>query len=183
MDRLTTTSRFVDTEPGQQASHRAYLLLDDAFRQFFAERGAKVVSVEAISRLFTGSNRLRLAAYTLATLPVPAPDPGLAEVESVAVAEAVLRDSYASSHRWYQEFADMLADRRTSLDLPLPHRDVLHHVLGRRSRTSARSNGPTVCTRRCRCCGRMSSSRTRARCRQTSSLRRISSSSAGTGGC
>ncbi len=129
VDRLTKTSRFVDTEPGQQASHRAYLLLDDAFRQFFAERGAKVVSVEAISRLFTGSNRLRLAAYTLATLPVRPPDAGLSEVESVGVAEAVLRDSYASSHRWYQEFADMLADRRTSLDLPLPHSDVLHHVL------------------------------------------------------
>jgi hypothetical protein len=129
VDRLTTTSRFVDTEPGQQASHRAYLLLDDAFRQFFAERGAKVVSVEAISRLFTGSNRLRLAAYTLATLPVRPPGAGLPEVESVGVAEAVLRDSYASSHRWYQEFADMLADRRVSLDLPLPHSDVLHHVL------------------------------------------------------
>jgi len=129
VDRLTSTSRFVDTEPGQQASHRAYLLLDDAYRQFFAERGAKVVSVEAISRLFTGSNRLRLAAYTLATLPVRPPGAGLPEVESVAVAEAVLRDSYASSHRWYQEFADMLADRRASPDLPLPDSDVLHHVL------------------------------------------------------
>jgi uncharacterized membrane protein YccC len=129
VDRLTTTSRFVDTEPGQQASHRAYLLLDDAFRQFFAERGAKVVSVEAISRLFTGSNRLRLAAYTLASLPVNPPGPGLPEVESVAVAEAVLRDSYASTHRWYQEFADMLTDGRASLDLPLPHGEVLHHVL------------------------------------------------------
>ena len=129
VDRMTSTSRFVDTGPGQLASHRAYLLLDDAFRQFFAERGAKVVSVEAISRLFTGSNRLRLAAYTLATLPVRPPGAGLHEVESVAVAEAVLRDSYASSHRWYQEFADLLADRRTSLDLPSPHSEVLHHVL------------------------------------------------------
>ena len=129
VDRLTSTSRFVDTEPGQQASNRAYLLLDDAFRQFFAERGAKVVSVEAISRLFTGSNRLRLAAYTLATLPVRPPAAGQQEVESVAVAEAVLRDSYESSHRWYQEFADLLADRRSTLDLPVPHSDVLNHVL------------------------------------------------------
>ena len=123
------TSRLVDTGPGQEASQRAYLLLDDAFRQFFAERGAKVVSVEAISRLFTGSNRLRLAAYTLATLPVRPPTAGRPEVESVAVAEAVLRDSYASSHRWYQEFADMLDDRRVSLDVPTPHGEVLHHVL------------------------------------------------------
>jgi len=119
----------VDTEPGQRAAFRAYLLLDDAFRQFFAERGAKVVSVDTIARLFTGSNRLRLAAYTLATLPVHPPDPGRPELESVGVAEAVLRDSYASSHRWYEEFADLLADRRTSVDVPPPHREILHQVL------------------------------------------------------
>ncbi len=129
VERLTMTSRSVDTGLGQEASHRAYLLLDDVFRQFFAERGAKVVSVEAISRLFTGSNRLRLAAYTLATLPVRPPEAGRPELESVAIAEAVLRDSYASSHRWYQGFADMLDDRRGSLDLPTPHSEVLHHVL------------------------------------------------------
>ena len=78
VDRLTMTSRHVDTERGQQQSHRAYLLLDDAFRQYFAERGAKVVSLETISRLFTGTNRIRLAAFTLATLPVTATGPGAA---------------------------------------------------------------------------------------------------------
>jgi uncharacterized membrane protein YccC len=129
VERLTMTRRHVDTDVSQQASHRAYLLLDDAFRQFFAERGAKVVSVEAISRLFTGSNRLRLAAYTLATLPVHPPAAGQPELESVAVAEAVLRDSYATSHRWYEEFAELLEDRRASLDEPPPHGEVLHDVL------------------------------------------------------
>jgi uncharacterized membrane protein YccC len=129
VDRLTTTSQDVDTGPGQRASHRAYLLLDDAFRQFLAERGAKVVSVETIARLFTGSNRLRLAAYTLATLPVRPPDPGQPEVESVAIAEAVLRDSYATTHRWYQAFAELLAGQRPSVE-PVPaHRAVLHHAL------------------------------------------------------
>ena len=96
VDRMTKTRRHVDTGAGQEASHRAYLLLDDAFRQFFAERGAKVVSMDTIARLFTGSNRLRLAAYTLAMLPVQPPAAGQPEVESVAIAEAVLRDSYAS---------------------------------------------------------------------------------------
>ena len=129
VERLTSTQRHVDTETSQQASHRAYLLLDDAFRQFFAERGAKVVSMDTISRLFTGSNRLRLAAFTLATLPVRPPAAGQPEVESVAVAEAVLRDCYASSHRWYEEFADLLADRRVVLSEPPPHVDVLHDVL------------------------------------------------------
>ena len=131
VERLTMTRRHVDTEVSQQASHRAYLLLDDAFRQFFAERGAKVVSVETISRLFTGSNRLRLSAFTLATLPVRPPAAGQPELESVAVAEAVLRDSYATSHRWYEEFAELLADRRSVLDEPPPHGAVLHDVLRR----------------------------------------------------
>jgi uncharacterized membrane protein YccC len=129
VDRLTTTSQEVDTGPGQRASHRAYLLLDDAFRQFLAERGAKVVSVETIARLFTGSNRLRLAAYTLATLPVRPPEPGQPEVESVAIAEAVLRDSYATTHRWYQEFAELLAGQRPAVDPVPPHGAALHDAL------------------------------------------------------
>src|ERR1022692_3362298 len=129
VDRLTTTTRQVDTGPGQRASHSAYLRLDDAFRQFLAEGGAKVVSVETVTKLFTGSNRLRLAAYTLATLPAPPLEPGQPEVEPVAVAGAVLRDSYSSSHRWYEEFADVLADRRSSIDPPPVHDETLHDVL------------------------------------------------------
>jgi uncharacterized membrane protein YccC len=129
VDRLTMTSRHVDTEPAQLASQRAYFVLDDAFRQFLTERGAKVVSVDTIARLFIGSNRLRLAAYTLGTLPVHPPGPGREELESVAVAEAVLRDSYASSHRWYQHFAEFLAEQRPTIGEPSPHSPVLHHAL------------------------------------------------------
>jgi Fusaric acid resistance protein-like len=129
VERLTVTSRHVDTEASQQASHRAYAICDDAFRQYFAERGAKVVSVQTVSRLYTGSNRLRLGAFILDTFPVRAPDPGQPELESVAVAEAVLRDSYAATHRWYQRFADVLADRHDVIDAPVPHGEVLHEVL------------------------------------------------------
>ncbi len=129
VDRLTETTRNVDTDPSSRASHSAYLLLDDAFRQYLAERGAKMVPVETVANLFTGSNRIRLAAYTLSTLPVEQVDPGETEVESVAVAGAVLRDMYAASHRWYQEFAEMLADQRSTLDEPPPHDAALHDVL------------------------------------------------------
>jgi uncharacterized membrane protein YccC len=129
VDRLTTTAQHIDTGPGQRASHRAYLLADDAFRQFLAERGAKVVPVETVARLFSGSNRLRLAGYTLAALPVRPPDPGRPEIESVAIAEALLRDSYASSHHWYQSFADLLAGQRDGVDQRTPHSEVLHHAL------------------------------------------------------
>jgi uncharacterized membrane protein YccC len=129
VDRLTETAGEVDAGPSSRASHSAYLLLDDAFRQYLTERGAKVVPVETVASLFTGSNRIRLAAYTLSTLPVEQVEPGETEVESVAVAGAVLRDMYAASHRWYQEFAEMLADQRATLDEPPSHDSLLHDVL------------------------------------------------------
>jgi uncharacterized membrane protein YccC len=129
VERLTTSTREVDTRAAQRASHRAYFRLDDAFREFLVERGAKVVSVDTVANLFTGSNRIRMAAYTLSTLPAARPEPGLPELESVAVAGAVLRDSYAASHRWYEEFAELLTNRRDSLELPPSHDDVLHTVL------------------------------------------------------
>jgi hypothetical protein len=122
VDRLTSTSWQVDTSPGQRASHSAYLRLDDAFRQFLVERGAKVIPVDNVATLFTGTNRIRLAAIVLNGLPVLPVEPGQTELESVSVAGAVLRDSYSSSHRWYEEFAEMLAGRRASLD-PTPPRD------------------------------------------------------------
>jgi hypothetical protein len=127
--RLTTPNGEVDMAPGQRASHTAYLRLDDAFRQFLAERGAKIVPVEVVANLFTGSNRIRLAAFTLSALPVLPPEDGLSELESVAVAGAVLRDSYASSHRWYEEFGEVLSGQRGSLDHPPEHDDTLHGVL------------------------------------------------------
>ena len=88
-----------------------------------------MVSVETVTKLFTGSNRLRLAAYTLAMLPAPPLEAGQSELETVAVAGAVLRDSYSSSHRWYEEFADVLADRGSSIHPPPVHDETLHDVL------------------------------------------------------
>jgi hypothetical protein len=129
VDRLTVMHRDVDLRPSEVASTRAYLLLDDAFREFLAERGAKVVPIDTVARLFTGSNRIRLAAYTLATLPAFHPADDRPEIESVTIAGAVLRDSYASSHRWYEEFAELLAGRRDVLGGPPPHEEILHDVL------------------------------------------------------
>jgi uncharacterized membrane protein YccC len=122
VDRMTSTSWQVDTTPGHRAAYSAYLRLDDAFRQFLVERGAKVIPVNEVANLFTGSNRIRLAAIVLEALPLFPVEPGQTELESVSVAGAVLRDSYSSSHRWYEEFADMLAGRRASLD-PTPPGD------------------------------------------------------------
>jgi hypothetical protein len=129
VERLTMTSQSVDISASERVSRGAYLLLDDAFRQFVTERGAKVVPLETIASLFTGANRLRLGAYTLGTLRVDPPAEGQGEVEAIKVAEAVLRDSYAATHTWYLEFGDLLADRRSDLGLPPPRTEVLHHTL------------------------------------------------------
>jgi hypothetical protein len=129
VDRLTTTGHEADTAPGQRASQGAYLRLDDAFRQYLAERGAKVVPVETVANLFTGANRIRLAAFTLSTLPVVPLEPGQVELESVSVAAAVLRDSYASIHRWYEEFGEVLTAQRDVLDPPPVHDATLHGAL------------------------------------------------------
>jgi hypothetical protein len=145
VDRLTSTNRAVDTRPAQRAADAAYLRLDDAFRQFLAERGAKVVPAETVARLFTGTNRIRLAGYMLSTLPRSTSGSDGSELESVAIAGAVLRDSYASSHRWYEEFAEMLADRRDSLDPPPTAGENLHDVLqGALSDAQARGRGDQV---------------------------------------
>jgi len=129
VDHLTVSSRQVDTSTAQREAHRAYLQLDDALRQYLVERGAKDVPVGTVARLATGSNRIRLAAFTLASLPVVPVDPDHPELESVAVAGAVLRDSYAASHRWYQGFATVLADRHGAPDPPPGHDATLDHVL------------------------------------------------------
>jgi uncharacterized membrane protein YccC len=129
VDRLTTSSHRVDTSGGQRTSHRTYLRLDDAYRQFLAERGAKVVPVEPVVRLLTGANRLRLAAFTLGSLPAEPTTPARPELEPVAVAGAVLRDAYASSLRWYRSFAAALAERDREVEPPPGHDEALADVL------------------------------------------------------
>ena len=47
----------------------------------------------------------------------------------MSVAGAVLRDSYASSHRWYEEFGEVLSGGRASLDPPPPRDETLRGTL------------------------------------------------------
>jgi uncharacterized membrane protein YccC len=129
VDRLTMPTRAVDTAQVSRDAHLAHVRLDDAFRQFLAERSTKVASVESIADLFTGASRIRMAAVTLASTPNAPLTQESHELESVAVAGAVLRDSFALSHRWYGEFAELLADRRDVLNPPPGFDATLHGVL------------------------------------------------------
>ena len=81
-----------------------------------------------MAKLFTGSNRIRLVARMLAILPAIPSDPDKPELESVAIAGAVLRAFDPLSHRWFEEFADCWPTR-DSLDPPPVHDESLHHSL------------------------------------------------------
>ena len=145
VDHLTMTTRHVDTRAGLKLSHSTYLLLDDAFRQYFAERGAKVVSVETVSRLFTGANRIRLAAYTLAQLPARhsatasrrwsrSPSPGLCCATPTRRATAGTR---SSPKCWPAAGTRSTSPRRTITSCTT--------CCGARSRTRAPSAAWTAC--------------------------------------
>jgi hypothetical protein len=140
VDRLVTSDREVDTGPAYRVAHRCYLRADDAFRQFLGERGSKTVPIETVSKLVSGANRIRLGAYTLASLPTLTLEAGRPELESVAVAGAVLRDAYAAGHRWYEGFAELLAGRREALAPAEQHDRTVHHVL-REALDDARARG------------------------------------------
>ena len=126
VDRLTMTSRFVDIEPSQRrvaprlppAGRRLSPVLHRARRQG-ASRSTRSPG-SSPDRTASASARTPWGRSGWTRRPT-----GLPEVEAIAVAEAVLRDSYAETHRWYQEFADLLADRRSDLALPpVPQRDA-----------------------------------------------------------
>jgi uncharacterized membrane protein YccC len=105
--------------------------LDDAFRQFLAEPGAKRVPIEGVAALAGAATRLRLVADSLDELcskdvrgPLP-PDLDLAGAELRAVADGV--------DLWYRRLGDLLAGRRTGVpaadppDSQLPD-DVVGHL-------------------------------------------------------
>jgi uncharacterized membrane protein YccC len=90
--------------------------LDDAFRQFMNERGAKRVALPAVTHLVTGCARVRLMARTLASLPAHAAPPGAPPLAAVrSVTEDVTVD-FVAAQKWYEDLTGALRERR--VDLP-----------------------------------------------------------------
>ena len=69
VERTTSADDTLDTDAAKLATEGPYDRLDDAFRQYMAERGAKPVSPEIATALTAGAVRTRVEAYSLATLP------------------------------------------------------------------------------------------------------------------
>ena len=81
--------------------------LDDAFRQFLTERGAKAVPLPTVTHLVTGCSRVRLVAQTVSSLLPVGPDDDGALVE-VDVASVALAGAYRSAAGWCDAFAGSL---------------------------------------------------------------------------
>jgi uncharacterized membrane protein YccC len=126
-DLMAAVSRLVSPGldvPVRQADNQAiasYHRLEDAYRQFLAERGAKVISLRTATQLLTGAARLRLAAHALAALPVrpldtgghPAllpvtPAPVTPAAAAVSAAAAELQRAYQQADAWYDSFGAAL---------------------------------------------------------------------------
>jgi uncharacterized membrane protein YccC len=104
--------------PARSAARAAGHRLDDAFRQSLAERGAERLDLESVGTLVAGATRVRLAAYSLATIQGPRPardgrDGGAGALERTA--EAV--------RSWYVALADALA-RSAGAPAPRPVADA-----------------------------------------------------------
>ena len=90
--------------------------LDDAFRQFMSERGAKRMALPAVTHLVTGCARVRLMARALASLPEYAEPPGAPPLAAVrSVAEDVTGE-FVTAQKWYEDLTRALGER--IVDLP-----------------------------------------------------------------
>ncbi|WP_238017157.1 FUSC family protein [Dactylosporangium sp. AC04546] len=111
------------TVPAADAPHSSSLRaaasarrLDDAFRTYLGERGAKPVPLTEVTRLVTGVAGLRLAAD--AVLDLWSGDPGTDTGERGA-ARRVLQDAGDAVAGWYDALAGALAGR-APVPAPLP---------------------------------------------------------------
>jgi hypothetical protein len=123
----TLTGRPLPAEKDRALAARQRL--DDAFRQFLAEPGAKRVPLDDVAALAGAATRLRLVADSLEELctadsrgPLPA-DLTEAGAELRAVSDGV--------DLWYRTLGDVLAGRRSSVPPPDPPDSQLPgHLVG-----------------------------------------------------
>ena len=82
--------------------------LDDAYRQFLAERGAKQVPLPRVTRLLTGCAAIRRSALTLERLPVLATPGAPPPIREVVVARTTVAESCGEVQRWFGDVARSL---------------------------------------------------------------------------
>ena len=129
VERTTSPDDTLDTDAAKLATEGPYDRLDDAFRQYMGERGAKPVSPEIATALAVGAARTRVEAYSLATLPRRPVEAGQAPLASVVTAGDSLRAACADAHQWYLDVAAVLAGRHGTAPPRRQHEGALHEQL------------------------------------------------------
>ncbi|HEY6748662.1 MAG TPA: FUSC family protein [Mycobacteriales bacterium] len=133
-DRVRALVHTLTGRPAPEGLERALAArqrLDDAFRQFLAEPGAKRVRMDDVAALAGAATRLRLVADSLNEL--CAKDVHGPLSADLAAAGAELRAVADGVDLWYRTVGDLLAGRRTNVppadppDSQLPD-DVLGHL-------------------------------------------------------
>jgi hypothetical protein len=121
---------------GARAMEAGYRL-DDALRQYLAEKGAKQVPLESVTMLANGASRLRLAGMAISRLRKDAPDGSVVPPgdERLRQPAAVLHDRARLVGGWYTALADdftangSVADALPDIDAPTSVDSFLDVVL------------------------------------------------------
>jgi uncharacterized membrane protein YccC len=129
VDRLVSPGLDVQMQQADSESIASYHRLEEAYRQFLAERGAKAVSLSTATHLFTGAAQLRLTAHALAALPVQPLEmgqPATAHISpataAVATAQVELQRAAHRADAWYDGFGAALNGGHEQLQ-PAEHDD------------------------------------------------------------
>lgn len=118
VDRLCSPYEESPTEDVRRATEPAFGRLDDAFRQYLAERGTRPVAVETMTALATGAVRTRLAAHSLAGL-ANLPHRRHRDVSDAALAASrALQARCRTTNEWYGQLAAVLAGRQAATAEP-----------------------------------------------------------------
>jgi uncharacterized membrane protein YccC len=104
------------------AEHREMLAagrrLDDALRQYLAERGAKNVHLSDLTPIVNGATRLRLAGEAIGRMPLPPrEDPG---GHALTASSGLIQDQAWAVSGWYAAVADAIDPRRPVRTPPPP---------------------------------------------------------------
>jgi uncharacterized membrane protein YccC len=112
VDRVTDALFRDGTDSARAESTAASERLNDAFRQYLAERGSKATHLAALSSVAGGITRARLAAFTLANLPPSPIEQGKPELKEVADAARSLRSLADQSAQWSTRLLDVVKEKR-----------------------------------------------------------------------
>ena len=128
IQRIMNPDRVVDISSTEIASREAGRVLDDAFRDYLVDRGAKEVKTTDLVTLMAGAVEVRQAADSIANLPrlsMSGETFDLRDHPSVRLAGDELRLACDDVRRWYLGVREALGGHRTDIPPQPRHPELL----------------------------------------------------------